>query len=94
MSQLKMWNQKHPVEVSQVMGVPAGQAKVEVFVWPNNSKKNSSISKEEIQKRLEEDYKLTISVANNKLTTIAEPKHRDTRLEKCIVHFLQNICTC
>ena len=56
-----------------VMGVPAGQAKVEVYVWPNNGKKNN-ISKEEIQKRLDEDYKLTISAANNKLTTIAEPK--------------------
>ena len=33
-----------------VMGVPAGQAKVEVFIWPNNGKKNSSVSKEEIQK--------------------------------------------
>ena len=59
-----------------VMGVPAGQAKVEVYIWPNNGKKNGSISKEEIQKRLDEDYKLTVSVANNKLTTIAEPKHK------------------
>jgi len=59
-----------------VMGVPAGQAKVEVFIWPNNGKKNSPVSKEEIQKRLDEDYKLTISVDNNKLTTIAEPKHK------------------
>ncbi len=59
-----------------VMGVPAGQARVEVFVWPNDGGKRSSISKEEIQKRLDEDYKLTVSVANNKLTTIAETKHK------------------
>ena len=56
-----------------VMGVAAGQAKVEVFVRPNNGR-NNSMSKEEIQRRLDEDYKLTVSVANNKLTTIAEPK--------------------
>jgi len=59
-----------------VMGVPAGQARVEVFVWPNNGRNSNSMSKEEIQKRLDEDYKLTVSVANNKLTTIAETKNK------------------
>jgi hypothetical protein len=59
-----------------VMGVPAGQARVEVFVWPNDNRNSNSMSKEEIQKRLDEDYKLTVSVANNKLTTIAEAKNK------------------
>src|SRR5687768_9316679 len=59
-----------------VMGVGAGQARVEVFVWPNDGGKRNSMSKEEIQKKLDEDYKLTVSVANNKLTTIAEAKNK------------------
>jgi hypothetical protein len=59
-----------------VMGVAAGQARVEVFVRPNDGRNSNSLSKEEIQKRLDEDYKLTVSVANNKLTTIAETKNK------------------
>ena len=56
-----------------VAAVSAGQAKIEVFVWPSN-RKNSSLSKEEIQKKLDEDYDLTISTANGKLTAIAKSK--------------------
>lgn len=58
-----------------VAGVTDGQAKVEVYVRPSDWKKNA-ISSEEIQKRLDEDYKLTVEVVNNKLRTIAEPKQR------------------
>lgn len=56
-----------------VAEVPAGQAKVEVFVWPSN-RKNSSLSKADIQKKLDEDYDLTVSVSNNKLSAIAKSK--------------------
>ena len=56
-----------------VAAVAAGQAKIEVFVWPSN-RKNSSLSKDEIQKKLDEDYDLTISTANGKLTAIAKSK--------------------
>lgn len=56
-----------------VSTVSAGQAKIEVFVWSSN-RKNSPLSKEEIQKKLDEDYDLTISTANGKLSAIAKSK--------------------
>src|ERR1700746_697732 len=57
-----------------VSGVAASEARIEVYVSPNNNKNN--LSKEEIQKRLDELYDLNISVANNKLTAIAKRKER------------------
>lgn len=54
-----------------VTGVTASEARVEVFIWQGNRK---NVSKEEIQKRLSEDYTLDISVSNNKLTAIAKSK--------------------
>jgi len=57
-----------------VSGVSAGEAKIEVYVRPNNSREDK-FSKEEIQKRLDEDYTLEVSVANNQLTAIAKQKH-------------------
>ena len=59
-----------------VSGVAASEARVEVYVSPNNNK--NDLSKEEIQKRLTEKYDLTISVANNKLTATAKSKARIT----------------
>jgi DUF4097 and DUF4098 domain-containing protein YvlB len=56
-----------------VTGVPAAEAKIEVFVSPNNDR-NENLSRDEIQKRLDEFYDLSISVANDKLTAIAKPK--------------------
>jgi hypothetical protein len=55
-----------------VTGGSGNEAKVEVYVHPNNFLKNPS--KEEIQKKLAEDYELNISIANNKLTAIAKQK--------------------
>jgi DUF4097 and DUF4098 domain-containing protein YvlB len=55
-----------------VTGV-ASDARIEVYVQPSNGMFNS-LSKEEIQKRLDEDYELTISVANNQLTATAKQK--------------------
>lgn len=55
-----------------VSGVTPGEAKVEVYVKANNNDK--SLTKEEIQARINEKYDLTVSVANNKLTAIAKPK--------------------
>ena len=60
-----------------VTGSAAGQSKVEVFVWPSNRGKNSSLSKEEIQKKLDEDYNLTVSVVGGKLTATAESKKKN-----------------
>jgi len=50
------------------------EARIEVYVWPGNSR-DRNLSKEEIKKRLEEDYELTVSAENHKLTAIAKPKH-------------------
>ena len=54
-----------------VTGVES-EARIEVYVQPSNNQSN--LSKEEIRKRLEEDYSLDVSVSNGKLTAIAKPK--------------------
>jgi DUF4097 and DUF4098 domain-containing protein YvlB len=59
-----------------VAGVSASEARIEVYVWPNNYNKSNGLSKEEIQKRMDEDYKLDISVSNNKLSAIAKTKDK------------------
>jgi DUF4097 and DUF4098 domain-containing protein YvlB len=58
-----------------VESVATDQQRVEVFIWPSNRNKGS-LSKEEIQKRLDELYDLTVEVAGNKLTAVAKPKQR------------------
>src|SRR5207302_6150999 len=57
-----------------VAGVPASEARIEVYVSPNNNK--NDLSKAEIQQRLNELYDLNISVASNKLTATAKSKER------------------
>jgi hypothetical protein len=59
-----------------VAGVSTSEARIEVYVYPNNSKNN--LSKEEIQKQLTERYDLDISVINNKLVAIAKAKDKIT----------------
>src|SRR5436853_3780015 len=54
--------------------VPASEARIEVYVSPNNNK--NDLSKAEIQQRLNELYDLNISVASNKLTATAKSKER------------------
>jgi len=56
-----------------VAGVDNG-ARIEVYVWPGNSR-DRDISKEELKKRLEEDYDVSITAENHTLTAIAKPKH-------------------
>lgn len=56
-----------------MQGVNAGDAKIEVFIWSDNGR--HELSKEEVQKRLAEDYDLNISVEDHKLIAIAKPKH-------------------
>jgi hypothetical protein len=65
-----------------VEGVNAGEARLEVYVRPNNGQ--GSLSKEEIQKRLDEDYELTISVTGNLLTAIAKQKHNFNNWKKAL----------
>ena len=57
-----------------VNGVAAGEARIEVYISPSNGLWNS-LSNEEIKKRLQEDYTLTITTSNNKLTAVAETKN-------------------
>jgi len=65
-----------------VAGVNAAEAKLEVYVRGNNGLGN--LSKEEIQKRLDEDYELTISVTGNLLTAIAKQKHNFNNWKKAL----------
>ncbi|HZH96555.1 MAG TPA: DUF4097 family beta strand repeat-containing protein [Flavisolibacter sp.] len=60
-----------------VWGGNASEARVEVFVTQNNNRGNSALSKEEIKKRLEEDYVLNVAVNNGKVTATAKPKERN-----------------
>ena len=63
-----------------VEGVNAAEARVEVFVNANNGSDN--LSKDEIKKRLEENYDLNVSANNNKITAIAKPKERNMNWKK------------
>jgi len=56
-------------------------ARVEVYITSNN---NKELTKEEIQKRLDEKYNLNISVANNKVTATARLKEKMTDWKKAL----------
>ncbi|HEY0054574.1 MAG TPA: DUF4097 family beta strand repeat-containing protein [Pedobacter sp.] len=58
-----------------VTGISTGESRLEVYVHANNVKNNLSLSKEEIQKRMKEDYDLSISIANNQLNVTAKQKN-------------------
>jgi len=58
-----------------VTGSHAADARVEMYVYPNNGRKNS-LSKDEIEKKLAEDYDINISLSNNKITATAKPKDK------------------
>lgn len=57
-----------------VTAVSASEAKLEVYIYAHSENGKEDQSKEEIQKRLDELYDLTITVSNNKLTAIAKSK--------------------
>jgi len=63
-----------------VSGVTAN-ARIEVYITSNN---NKELTKEEIQKRLNEKYNLDISVANNKVTATARLKEKMTDWKKAL----------
>jgi hypothetical protein len=50
-----------------------GEPRVEVYVWPSNSH-DRGLSKDELQKKLDEEYDLTLSVDDHVLTAMAKPK--------------------
>jgi hypothetical protein len=65
-----------------VTGVPASEARLEVYIQASNGM--ISLSKDEIQKRLNEDYELTITVANNQLTATAKTKHNNMNWKRAL----------
>ncbi len=80
-----------------VSGVNAGEARIEVYVKPNNGD-SDALSKEEIQKRLNEDYSMNISVSNNKVIATAKPKEKNMNWKKALnisfkVFVPQNVST-
>lgn len=66
-----------------VNGVNESEARIEVYIRASNGRE-IFLSKEEIQKRLSEDYDLTITVSNHKLTAIARPKERNMNWKKAL----------
>lgn len=78
-----------------VAGV-SSNARIEVYISPNNSR--DDLSREEIQKRLEEKYDLNIAVSNNKLTAIAKAKEKIKDWKKALnisfrIYVPQNVST-
>jgi hypothetical protein len=78
-----------------IAGGSTSDARVEVYVWGNN---NTTLSKDEIQKRIDDDYELTVSVSNHKLTAIAKQKHNIRDWRKSIsfsfrIYVPQNVST-
>jgi DUF4097 and DUF4098 domain-containing protein YvlB len=65
-----------------VSGVSSGEARIEVYVYPSNNR--SSLTKGELQEKLDKDYELTVSVEGNKLTAIAKPKDFDMNWKKAL----------
>ncbi|HEU4632420.1 MAG TPA: hypothetical protein VFS22_00455 [Flavisolibacter sp.] len=74
----------------------SSNARIEVYISSNNS--NDNLSKEEIQKRLDEKYDLTIAVSNNKLSAIARTKEKIRDWKKALnisfkIYVPQNVST-
>lgn len=58
-----------------VTGVSPSEARVEVFVRPNN--RTGDVSKAEIERRLRENYDLEVSVKSNKVIALAKQKQQN-----------------
>lgn len=56
----------------------AADARIEVYVRSNNGR-ITTLSKEEIQKRLESDYEFKVTAEDHQLTAVARPKDRNGR---------------
>ena len=65
-----------------VTAVNASEARVEVYIRPNNS--ITGLSKEAIQVRLNENYDLNIGVDGNTLSAIAKPKYHNINWKKAL----------
>jgi DUF4097 and DUF4098 domain-containing protein YvlB len=81
-----------------VMGVTGSEARIEVFISPNNYDGKTTVTKEELKQRLEELYDLNITVINNKLTAVAKSKSQIKDWTKSLnvsyrIYVPQNIST-
>lgn len=65
-----------------VTGSDAPETRVEVYVDANNSL--DDLSKDEIKRRLEEDYDLDVSISNNTLSAVAKPKEKNMNWKKSL----------
>jgi hypothetical protein len=65
-----------------VKGDEKDEVRVEVYVRQNN--RGDNLSKDEIQKKLDEDYSLNISIDNSKLTAIAKPKTHNMNWKRAL----------
>jgi DUF4097 and DUF4098 domain-containing protein YvlB len=66
-----------------VIGQATGEARVEMWVQPNNGR-DGSLSKEEIQQRLAEQFDLTLAMDGNTLKAIAKHKNHDDNWHKSL----------
>ncbi|MEP6595424.1 MAG: hypothetical protein ABJA71_05735, partial [Ginsengibacter sp.] len=66
-----------------VTGDSKGDSRVEVYVRQNNYKGND-LSKDEIQKKIDEDYNVNISVDDGKLTATAKSKNHNMNWKKAL----------
>ncbi len=55
-----------------------------MYVKPYNNGDPDALSREEIQKRLNEDYNMNISISNNKVTAIAKSKDKNVNWKKAL----------
>jgi DUF4097 and DUF4098 domain-containing protein YvlB len=60
----------------EVTGGSPAEAHVDMYVRSNNGW-NTTLSTDEIRKRIEQDYDITISLDGTKLSATARPKHHD-----------------
>jgi DUF4097 and DUF4098 domain-containing protein YvlB len=56
-----------------IEGVSNGEARVEVYVWPGNNR-NREMTKEQVEKRLADEFTITISADDHQLKVIAKKK--------------------
>lgn len=66
----------------QVVGVSSSEARLEVYVRSSNSR--YTYTKEEITKKLEEDYDLDISVSGGRISAIARTKRNNMNWQKAL----------
>jgi hypothetical protein len=66
----------------EIAGGYSQDARIDVYVSPNGN--NMSLTKEEIQTKINEDYEFSVAVSDGKLTAIARPKHNFTNWRKAL----------